>query len=225
MEDLKSSVRSTVAAAIEEVVARLTEQLTRRAIATKTKELKKRGVQRLEKKLAKASETKLEKGLEESIGVLTKETAKDAADVVSFVARLDAGFGKNFGAYLGSLPVAGGVTWWGPLIGVVILAGAIVYPTVFVNGNGIYDEFYPCGETDIPVSPMFRWALVEDATSYDFQLATDAAFTNIIIDELTFGAQQTYVYTLALEYNTTYHWRVRATGGTGIDGWTTSWTM
>jgi hypothetical protein len=79
------------------------------------------------------------------------------------------------------------------------------------------------GETGVTTSPMFRWSVIQDVVSTDFELASDAAFLNII-DTQTFAAQQTYVYADALDLENTYHWRVRGHGGTGIDAWTTPWS-
>jgi hypothetical protein len=78
------------------------------------------------------------------------------------------------------------------------------------------------GETGVPASPLFRWSVIEDVVTTDFELATDAAFIDVI-DSQTFGAQQTYAYPDTLDLESAYHWRVRGHGGTGIDAWTTPW--
>jgi hypothetical protein len=80
------------------------------------------------------------------------------------------------------------------------------------------------GATDVPTMPAFSWGIIEDASSYEFELATDAAFLDVIVTE-TFGApQQVYVLAIELDEETSYAWRIRAHGGTGIDAWTTPWT-
>ena len=78
------------------------------------------------------------------------------------------------------------------------------------------------GETGVPLRAMFRWSVIEDVVSTDFQFSTSASYLTLLADE-TFGAQQTYAYPEDLDYEATYHWRVRGHGGTGIDAWTTPW--
>jgi len=80
------------------------------------------------------------------------------------------------------------------------------------------------GELGVALRPNFRWSVIQDITSTDFELATDPAFLNVI-DTQTFTVQQTYGYGTDLDYNTKYYWRVKGHGGgTGIDAWTTPWT-
>jgi hypothetical protein len=79
------------------------------------------------------------------------------------------------------------------------------------------------GEVSVPVMAMFRWSVIEDVVSTQFQLANDGAFTDII-EEVALGAEQTYASQVELDESTTYHWRVRGSGGTGIDAWTTPWS-
>jgi hypothetical protein len=80
------------------------------------------------------------------------------------------------------------------------------------------------GATSVALSPGFSWRGIPNATSYDFQLATDGAFTDILADEPGLaGSQTSYGYTGTLERETTYFWRVKAMGGSGIDAWSTQW--
>jgi hypothetical protein len=81
-----------------------------------------------------------------------------------------------------------------------------------------------CGATDVPQRPTFAWSGVEDAASYDFQLASDAEFMDIVDEQSLSGGQTNYVSPEELDFDTYLSWRVRAHGGTGIDAWTTPWS-
>ena len=84
------------------------------------------------------------------------------------------------------------------------------------------------GVTGVPLRPTFTWTAVAGMTAYDFQLATDAEFTNRVID-VTLGDQQTYQPTQNLSPVTQYFWRVRAHDGTttpwSTAGFTTEWLL
>jgi len=59
-----------------------------------------------------------------------------------------------------------------------------------------------------PVSPAsFSWSPFKGTTSYKFQLAKDAAMTDIIAEDTT-GATTAYEYSGTLDYSTNYFWRV-----------------
>jgi hypothetical protein len=79
------------------------------------------------------------------------------------------------------------------------------------------------GATGVSTMPAFSWGVIEDATNYEIEIANDAAFLDIIVSETLGAAVQIYVLATELEEETSYAWRVRATGGTGIDAWTTPW--
>jgi hypothetical protein len=81
------------------------------------------------------------------------------------------------------------------------------------------------GASGVALTPGFSWKAIPDATGYDFQLATDGAFTDVLADEAGLpGSQTSASYSGTLERETSYFWRVRAMGGTGIDAWTTPWS-
>ena len=67
------------------------------------------------------------------------------------------------------------------------------------------------GATDIGTKPLFEWTGVEDATGYSLLVDDDPAFGSPVIDE-DLGLQQTYHPAAALAYETTYSWRVVASG-------------
>lgn len=82
-----------------------------------------------------------------------------------------------------------------------------------------------CESIIVTDNPEFCWAPVPTATSYDFQLASDALFTTIIDSQSHIaGPCTTYVGTLT--ELSTYYWRVRAirTVG-GVDVEITAWSL
>jgi len=71
---------------------------------------------------------------------------------------------------------------------------------------------------------LFDWSAVSEATGYNFQLATDAAFTNIV--ESATVATDSYLSQATLSPNTTYYWRVTPnnTCGAGVASSTYTFT-
>lgn len=71
------------------------------------------------------------------------------------------------------------------------------------------------GATTVPLLPSYTWQENPNAATYDIEIATDNAFTNII--ETASVATTSYLATTALNPATTYYWRVRAVNpcGTG----------
>lgn len=79
--------------------------------------------------------------------------------------------------------------------------------------------FEPANETSVnqtlPVT--FKWAPKGIVNSHHLQVATDAAFTNVVVNDSTLTES---VYTLAMvAENTTYYWRVRINNDAGSSGW------
>ena len=64
------------------------------------------------------------------------------------------------------------------------------------------------GATNLEFQPDLTWMPVADAVSYEVDIATDAAFTNIIETASVTGT--TYGVTSVLNEGTPYYWRVRA---------------
>jgi hypothetical protein len=79
------------------------------------------------------------------------------------------------------------------------------------------------GGWDTNINPTFQWNAIAFATAYEFQLATDAAFTDLIVDASganSLGVVTAYKLTTgALDYNTTYYWRVRAISASSSTDW------
>lgn len=64
------------------------------------------------------------------------------------------------------------------------------------------------GATDQEASPMFEWAASAQASTYTIEIASDAAFSNIVASDQVSGT--TYTLPDSLAPLTTYYWRVRA---------------
>jgi hypothetical protein len=63
------------------------------------------------------------------------------------------------------------------------------------------------GSTDQSISPTLTWETDENAASYDIEVATDSAFTSIVISENSISNS---FGTSGLNQTTTYYWRVKA---------------
>ncbi len=74
------------------------------------------------------------------------------------------------------------------------------------------------GATGVFTTPTLSWNAVVDANNYRVQIATDAAFTNIVHDVSNLTAIS-YSISPALNTNTVYHWRVRASNNCGSNIW------
>jgi hypothetical protein len=70
-----------------------------------------------------------------------------------------------------------------------------------------------------PIQPLFQWNPGDDAASYEFQLATNAAFAGA---DTKVVKSPTYIWPGDLEYGTVYYWRVRAIKANGA---VSEWAM
>ena len=59
------------------------------------------------------------------------------------------------------------------------------------------------------INPSFSWAAVTSANNYDLQLATDASFSTLVVNQ-TGLSTNSYAYSGSLSASTAYWWRVRA---------------
>ena len=78
---------------------------------------------------------------------------------------------------------------------------------------------YPAGDDvmNIALKPVFNWGAFKYASGYEFQLANDSGMTDLKVDlsgDSALGLITSYVLTDALDYSSTYYWRVRAIKGT-----------
>jgi hypothetical protein len=76
------------------------------------------------------------------------------------------------------------------------------------------------GATGVSLTPTFAWNAADWTTTYEFALAKDAAFSDVIVSKTFDGT--TYLSESALSYSTTYYWKVRAKGASSYSEWATS---
>jgi subtilisin-like proprotein convertase family protein len=102
----------------------------------------------------------------------------------------------------------------------VVLANTVATPTLSTPANNA---------TGVSTQPTLQWTAVSGAT-YDLQIATDASFTAVVLNQTNVSANS-FAVTTALNTGTNYWWRVRAktscvTGSyTGEFAFTTSATI
>jgi len=83
---------------------------------------------------------------------------------------------------------------------------------------------YPTpGATGVPVRPVFTWDSAGQSTGYEFVLARDSQFSDVLVsmteaDALT---STSWVCDRDLDYSTTYLWKVRASSVTSYSEWVT----
>jgi hypothetical protein len=75
------------------------------------------------------------------------------------------------------------------------------------------------GAYDVPITPTFVWSEAKGAVLYELEVSTDSTFSETPV--LSVSPDKAYYQTAeadALDYNTTYYWRVRVPGGTWLYG-------
>lgn len=79
------------------------------------------------------------------------------------------------------------------------------------------------GANNVPIRPVFAWQPADWATGYEFMLAKDSQFTNMVVAMTGADALQTTVwgYDRDLDYSTTYFWKVRAASANSYSEWGT----
>lgn len=76
--------------------------------------------------------------------------------------------------------------------------------------------YTPANATEfLQISDTLRWSTCDRAALYHIQLARDAEFTDLVINDTAFAAPDTMRIVTALSYDTWYFWRVRAYNGGG----------
>jgi photosystem II stability/assembly factor-like uncharacterized protein len=77
------------------------------------------------------------------------------------------------------------------------------------------------GATNVPVRPTFAWNPADGASGYEFVLARDGGFSDVVIALTDANALSNTVWACSqdLAYNTTYFWRVRAISATSQSRW------
>jgi photosystem II stability/assembly factor-like uncharacterized protein len=77
------------------------------------------------------------------------------------------------------------------------------------------------GANDVPIRPAFSWESADGAIGYEFILARDSGFTEVVVaftgaDALTSPA---WNCDIELDYSTSYFWKVRAIGTDSYSEW------
>jgi len=80
------------------------------------------------------------------------------------------------------------------------------------------------GAIELPLKPTFSWAELADATAYDIQIATDAAFTNIVASASGLSGTSFQPAT-NLDPDTTHYWRVSGDNACGSAGYSSTWSF
>ncbi|MBO6575051.1 MAG: cadherin-like domain-containing protein [Rhodothermales bacterium] len=89
-----------------------------------------------------------------------------------------------------------------------------------VGGIGAPSLSAPAEAAVADTQPSFSWTEVSGGISYRLQVATDAAFTSLVVDEAGIPAPPSAGY--SLDPGTTYFWRVRAESVAGPGQWSTT---
>jgi hypothetical protein len=81
----------------------------------------------------------------------------------------------------------------------------------------------PNGASDVSRQPTLTWEPSAGAGSYDVEVASDAAFTNVVFSAAV--EDTTATVDVLLDGPTTYFWHVRANNGCGVSGFSPSFTF
>jgi subtilisin-like proprotein convertase family protein len=94
-------------------------------------------------------------------------------------------------------------------IDLTLFSGSPVTPTLTSPANGA---------TDVSGTPTFSWAAASGATTYDLEVATDAAFSNIVVSQAGLTGTS-FGLNVSLASSTEHFWRVRASNACGTSSW------
>jgi photosystem II stability/assembly factor-like uncharacterized protein len=80
------------------------------------------------------------------------------------------------------------------------------------------------GAANVPIRPAFTWSPVSGATGYEFMLAKDSEFTDVVVAMTGADALPTTTWACDrdLDYSTTYFWKVRPISATTYGQWVTN---
>jgi len=92
-----------------------------------------------------------------------------------------------------------------------MLGGTNVVPVLSVPAAG--------AKTNL--KPIFQWSTINSASKYDLLVATDTAFTDIVIDKTGDNAADSNAWEsdILLKNDTTYYWKVKARSQNSFGGW------
>jgi len=77
------------------------------------------------------------------------------------------------------------------------------------------------GTTRVSLRPVFQWSALAGADSYELLVATDASFSSPVIVKIGDYALPATAWQsdISLDYDTTYYWKVRASGSSSHSAW------
>jgi hypothetical protein len=81
------------------------------------------------------------------------------------------------------------------------------------------------GADSISLTTILDWENVATATTYRFLLATDSAFSSVILDIGNLSSSQYTVPSPYLTYMTRYYWKVNASNTIGAGPWSVTWNF
>ncbi len=79
------------------------------------------------------------------------------------------------------------------------------------------------GAVNQPTTLTLLWSSVSGASSYSLEVATDAAFNNIVVNQS--GLSNTYYQVTNLSNGITYYWRAGASSLILFSGWSSTWNF
>jgi hypothetical protein len=79
------------------------------------------------------------------------------------------------------------------------------------------------GATELPNALILKWLTREGADAYDVQVARDAAFTEVLVEEST--SVTPAVTVTGLEIGARYYWHVRARNADDVSDWSATWSF
>jgi|GEM_PF-413098 len=79
------------------------------------------------------------------------------------------------------------------------------------------------GVQDISLTPAFSWEALEDTDNYRFQLATDASFSDIVMDTMVEDTE--FTPEDELDIGTDYYWRVQGMNFCGEGTWSETFSI
>ena len=102
---------------------------------------------------------------------------------------------------------------------------------ILILGGNLYSQIPnppvlanpPANASLCTLVPTMSWYSSQGATSYGLQISSNPTFTSLILNINGITDTQYSVQSGILYSNTTYYWRVNATGPGGTSGWSTIW--
>jgi subtilisin-like proprotein convertase family protein len=97
---------------------------------------------------------------------------------------------------------------------IALLAGPSGVPTLSSPANNA---------TNVYINPLLTWSAVAGSTGYDYQIAQDAAFTQVVQSGNVGGTQ--FQVTTALTPDLQYFWRIRPVNTCGPGNWSATFSF